>query len=1066
VASSLAGAVPHLIEAVSNLRKKKDGDLNYTAWDLMRAGYASGLALFLTEVELGRTPGPEELKTFVASLVNRHDILTEQEAQTLTVDYLMSPLSIPVLRDAAKRIPEELKSFNAKAPPAVLRRQFEECLFRGLLAVRDKEPSAFQSLEAALSGPLSTAVERRSSRDKHYAHIIRGFTQQPIFGQEDSGITVSDLYVRQRCLWKYQERVSEHSGQAKGAANTGLYTFAVTNASHVKWRSEYRIADLHETVWAWLSERKPYDFVRVVAGGPGSGKSTFAKALAIEAIDRGEYNVLLVPLQEIESVGSFETRLSNLFKRHTDLGFDRVESPLEWMGRAESDGLPPRKPLLLVCDGLDEIAPPGSAEAANVTTDFIQALRNWLQSRNSGGCYAKAIVLGRDIAAEEAFKKLEIDWPCLLRVAGLLPIADIREEASGARIPVVDQNDLASKDQRADYWRKWCDSFGIADRALPIALKKSTRAAEALRELTAEPLLLYLLLWTGFLQRNWEDAASNRNVVYREIFRRIYQRDWGQPPQEERAPRIGEKGGHTGTKDLTSEDFVALQEALGLASWPSGGRIIPKDAFEPVLQSYLHADKLDDLRENAQASLKSVALQSYTRTIDAQHAGYEFVHKTMGEYLIGCALVTSMQVALSHLDTKVNDGRCMRAASHISRIAHSGPLTPEISKFFKDEVRLRFSEEGTARQFIQDKLVHLVNWLLKEGLPLGQVESLARANSLSSYTLAEVRILDIVWSFLQALAELAYKVDDFAKPPEQNGWHSGPITIKWPTVTSFSTLLTKLTDRGHAAETKRIPSFSFLNLEGQGLTDMSFGSVLFSSKGTVSRPSTWLPVSFLGCNLYRAEFYSSKLRRADLSFCNLKQARLRGADLRFASLSNSDLHEADLSDADLSHAELRGSKLTRCVLTGADLSEADLRHADLSRSSFNERHSRRRNQTFWPAKLIKCRLDGAQGKNINFRQSLIVKSSFTSADLSGSDLSNCTIEECKFVGANLEGAKLRAHTLLKLNLDQEQRAQITVLSDSEVLRDGTNAAQHDTDHEEPDWEENSDGAAMLDIDNG
>lgn len=267
--------------------------------------------------------------------------------------------------------------------------------------------------------------------------------------------------------------------------------------------------------------------------------------------------------------------------------------------------------MRLICDGLDEIALPESTEAANVTTDFIQALSIWLGNRNSGGCYARAIVLGRTIAAEEAFRKLGINWPALLRVAGLLPIIETEDwESKKKKGLVSDPNNLEERDDRRTYWSNWCDAKNDEDTDIPEALLGKTAAAIALKELTTEPLLLYLLIWTGFLGDRWQEAADNRNVVYHEIFKKIYDRDWSESAIAKNNRVNLQKGGHPLAREIKLEEFLTLQEALGLASWATGGRTVTEESFNSIVKIYLGEDQLEDLERDANISLKSIALQS------------------------------------------------------------------------------------------------------------------------------------------------------------------------------------------------------------------------------------------------------------------------------------------------------------------------------------------------------------------------------------------------------------------------------------------------------------------------
>lgn len=595
VAAAMSASLPSIIEALASLAPQKVNDLDRAAWGIVRAAYAAGLARFFASVELKRRPAGAELETLLSHLLQRADFIVNGTPNTLTIDTLTSPLKLPALRDAAKALTHDIKEYCIGQPVENIRRSFENCLMQGFVDVRNSNPRAFEEIERALSGPLADALEKRRALDRHHEFIIRGFTQKPIFGQEETGITLSDIYVRQRGTWERRVVIDAQS-DGNVQSDNGDAFFEETTDKRKKWKTEYHVNGLHETLTAWLASRSADDCIRVIGGGPGSGKSTFAKALAIDVIDEGADDVIFVPLQDIDATGTFQSRIDSLFRSRTELGLDRTESPLNWLGQRDADGKAPHRPLLIVCDGLDEIAPPGSSEAVNVTTDFIQALSSWINNRNSGGLFVRAIVLGRTISAQEAFRKLGMDHRALIRVAGLLPMGEMHEiTLAKSQESLVDKDNLIGLDQRLVFWQNWCRAKGISGEPLPEALRNDAPAAIALQELTAEPLLLYLLIWTGYLGDQWEKAADNRNHVYEEIFRQIYRRRWGEVyrPQGNRVA-----GGHIGTDGLDQEDFFLLQEALGLASWATGGRTVSNEAFTGMLKIYLSADKREDLSDN------------------------------------------------------------------------------------------------------------------------------------------------------------------------------------------------------------------------------------------------------------------------------------------------------------------------------------------------------------------------------------------------------------------------------------------------------------------------------------
>lgn len=992
IASAMSAALPSIIEAIISLAPQKLSELDRTAWNIVRAAYAAALARFFASATLGRRPAGAELETLLDTLIRRADIIVNSGPNSLTVDTLTSPLKLPVLRDATKALSHEIRLYCIGQPVADIRRHFEDCLLAGFTDVRNSNPRVFEETERALSGPLADALEKRRALDRHHEFIIRGFTQKPIFGQEESGVTLNDIYVRQRGLWEKRVPVEIESDGKVQQKPEGFFDPA--SDKNKKWRTEFHVDDLHATLSQWLQTKTPEDCVRVIGGGPGSGKSTFAKAFAMEVIDGGSYDLIFVPLQDIDATGTFQSRIDSLFRNRTELGLDRTESPLNWLGQRDPNGNAPYRPLLIVCDGLDEIAPPGSSEAINVTTDFIQALSTWISNRNSGGLFVRAIVLGRTISAQEAFRKLSIDHRALIKVAGLLPVGNSPEIKSAKNEnTLIDPKGLLAVDQRLDFWNNWCRAKERSADPLPEALRAGGEAAAALQELTAEPLLLYLLIWTGYLDEQWEKAADNRNHVYAEIFRQIYCRRWGDTyrPHGNR-----HAGGHVGTDGLNQEDFFLLQEALGLASWTTGGRTVSNEAFAGMLKVYLNGDKREDLSESIASSLKSVALQGYTRSVEGENAGFEFVHKTIGEYLIGRGLLASLVDALDSLKTRVSDSRCLEAARKISRIYSTGGLRSEIARFFEDEIRLRFDKEK-ARSFLDNQLLPFTNWALKHGLPIN-VDAATETEPLtfSKAELLESRALDAIWCALQTLARIAYPWHEFSPDGSIPGWRPGALKINWPSPHGFVSLFNKIGSRVIVSENRRMARFDFLDLRNQAVTDFTYGSVIYSSDDDSDKisPETWCAISLKAANLNGAQFYHSNLSSADLTRASLRKARLNHARLSSSVLEEADLQEASLSSADLTDTNLMKANLSDANLYGSTFYKADLTHANLSNAQFGRDGFPSRST---PPTVFSC--------------ATLYGASFEGAVLGRTIFDRCDVADANFSAANMEHVTLLETTI-------------------------------------------------------
>jgi hypothetical protein len=152
------------------------------------------------------------------------------------------------------------------------------------------------------------------------------------------------------------------------------------------------VVDLEACLDRWLDAADPKDPVRVICGGPGSGKTSFAKMWAAKLAGENR-RVLLVPLHRLElrhEVQDVQAALWEYLRVQKVLPAD----PLDVEGE-------PR--LLILFDGLDELAMQGRA-GQEVARSFVEAVTRKLDLLNDrrDGRLVQVVLGGRDIAVQAA----------------------------------------------------------------------------------------------------------------------------------------------------------------------------------------------------------------------------------------------------------------------------------------------------------------------------------------------------------------------------------------------------------------------------------------------------------------------------------------------------------------------------------------------------------------------------------------------------------------------------------------------------------------------------------------
>lgn len=741
---------------------------------------------------------------------------------------LIDPASFGPCRTFIEGFPELLDEIDREAPhPA------EADLANDLRQALDRIAAGrWETYERVLTprgGPQADRARRRMAWARHAGWIRERFESKPL-PLIENGPTLKDVYVRLRCF--HHEEIE----QARGA-DARLERHRPKRRAHVGL--------LHETVAAWLRNGKPRDAIRLVCGGPGSGKSSFAVAFAAETLDVGDWNVALVNLQHLALKGDLHDDLTDYLKRaQGGAGLDF--NPLDEL---PGDG----KPLLLVFDGLDELARSDS-RADDLTRRFVDQAKRMIERLQGPSVPVKALILGRSAAAEGARKHAGLDLSTLLHTLKMSPVD--HQDMQVDKGNVADPEALTARDQRTEEWQRWRAILPRAPRQPPEAVTDAD-----FEGLNGEPLLLTLLLVSGFAGAKWDAAKDNRNRVYEAIFEKVRARD-------------REKDQPAGA-GLSRDDFFKLMECLGMAAWRGGGRT-GSDVDFAALRDCRCPRRLT---ENSAASLDNVATQFYTRA-DLDDRGYEFLHKSFGEYLTARGLLADARRLAKELETKLPEA----VAPEWLEITAPAEITPEILRFLRDEARLRAEEMDN--QLIAT-LVELMNWAIRHGFPAHEMKPADFSSAISANRNAHGALLAVANSLVRAIPARQENV-----PRLKIIWHDR--------ISSARDYLDNL----RVTHLRRVASRACLE-------EMTFDNILLDN------------FDLRVCKLSRCDFTSTTFAGANFIGAHMNQVNLQGALLNRANLIDTDLTAANLQGADFAQADLSGAILKDANICGAHFEDAE-----------------------------------------------------------------------------------------------------------------------------------------------
>ncbi|WP_290741348.1 pentapeptide repeat-containing protein, partial [Amaricoccus sp.] len=883
IGAAAVGAVVALEKAIRDATEAATPErtIDERAWIWLRVSLAAAVFDLLGSRDLAAALDTAERKDAVRDFLA--DALALDGTEELDAAILTNPAAARFLAPLRDRLPALARAVapEHRLPDDRIRFDFDRCLRAASARVYALDTAYYAPLADAVTGPFAEGLRRDLAWTRHEDWIRGLFHREQILSLDETApIPLSAVYHSLRCFW--HEETGPHPDPE---APSGHDRAPRPRVAH--------IADLHATLHAWLNDAGRDDRIRVVAGGPGSGKSSFSRAFAVEAIDAGDRRVIYIRLQHMPLgadlhplIGSYLRGRWHATAANGGEGFP--ENPLDW--RAQ-DTLP----TLLVFDGLDELSHDDDT-ARDLTRKFIRNVHAFLS--RLGGPPVHALILGRPAACQDALAEAELDPRCLIHVAPLTPLTEEGKASDvlGRVESVDDPSALGERDERPDFWKRSASSRGVPADPTPEAV-----TAPALLGLNAEPLLLHLLVVSGYTDENWQAAADNRNRVYEAIFRRIFERNKAKD--------------HPATRNLAEADFFTLLESLGLAAWRGNGRTGSEQDFATLRNLHATGAQRQRFESLEAAQLRNVAVQFHARR-DLDAGGFEFIHKSFGEYLAARGLLSAGRRAARRMTDAEEPVSPAQAAEDWTGLIGPAELSEEILRFLIDEARLVETPEALP------PLTKLFQWTLAHGMPAHKADPGADWRRLETMQRCAESALLAVLNALLRVERSAPAAED--RPA---------IACHWPDERAAFDFLNRIA--GLLLRPARL-ALGWLDLRKAQLRGACLVEAYLSG------------ADLGGANLRRADLRKADLRganliEADLSLADLSRASLRRADLRRANLSVAVVNWADLSGAFLRRADLRGASLRRADLRGANLIEADLRTAflfgaDLSRADLHGAH--------------------------------------------------------------------------------------------------------------------------------
>ncbi|TIH20244.1 AAA family ATPase [Marinifilum sp. JC120] len=703
----------------------------------------------------------------------------------------------------------------------------------------------YQRIKDAFDTPFDDAV-RREERWGAYLAYVQTLPQEQVFG---ASFGLDKIYIPLR---GYIEQKIETKDEPP--------------------RKQVRVAfDLIKRVEEWLLGSENQLFIK---GGPGCGKSSFSKILCAKLAARGK-KVVFVPLQKFNITDNFTRAIDNFMNEQH--GFFRDFEVL-------------KDDVVVVLDGLDEISEAGT-QGQKAADDFMRYLRNAYGDAQN----FKTIVTGRTLAVESVENWYD-------GKSGIINILEYLINENYYELYTEDSQSIIQTDQRIEWWERYNSIQGTEATGLPDFLTNESQSQESLKEISAQPLLNYLLALA--VESKFQiDHDTNINTVYEHLLNEFNKKF--------------ATSKYDGL-DINPDTFSRFLMEAAICAW-QGGEIrrsswkAIKERCESIGGEQSILEALNECGDEPHAKL--LVSFYFGSAGNTQEQAFEFTHKSFGEYL-AARRVTQEIKWLKSMNQHFNHEDFLR-----KWVQMFGParLDHDLLLFIKREIsQIPLNEISSWQNMIISRL----NYVIKESFPLN---TLANCKSYKSIQTHATNAEESLFLVLNICAEHTKNISQ----------------ITWPEPYSFRRFI-------HQVQSQRENSFrldiSYLDISKQ-LIDL-FASLRTKLTNcnlnkTACRLSVLMNAQLSGSVLTKADLWKTNLERANLTDANLTDSDLSGtiftdADLIKTNLTGANLTEANLTRANLTAANLTAADLTDANFTGADLTDATLKAAIIKNTNFTD----------------------------------------------------------------------------------------------------------------------------------
>ena len=682
-------------------------------------------------------------------------------------------------------------------------------------------PNYYNAILQKTDTPITGAAKRELEWERYNAFLEKQI-EEPVFGESFS---LKQIYVPLRAYYFKKEENKD-------------FADSVNSSEKEEKRGKKVPFMLTEELSKWLQITDCRHCIKFISGGPGSGKSSFAKMWCAGLAQQGNIRVLFIPLHLFDLQSDVVEAIVKFLERTPEMQFSF--NPLDLKGNSDK--------VLIVFDGLDELSQQGKY-ASEIASNFVTALHAYSQQINRDGkVKVLFLITGRELAIQSNTSQFRLEQYVFHLLPYFIDYRMAKDEFIGS------QENLLTIDQRDTWWNQ----FGVLKNQrfekLPDVLK-----LDRLNEITVQPLLNYLVALSLLRGKIQFSGGTNLNAIYEDLIEGVHERAY----ENHRS--------YKAIESLTLNDFKRILEEIGVSAW-HGGDV--RTTSIKKIEQHIEKSGLKQLMDKFEKEAEKGIIRLLTAFYFRQHGvvegdkTFEFTHKSFGEYLTAVRIIKLVERISEEIELKNKEYDRGWSEEEALRkwmeVTGPSPIDKYLFEFLLDEVK-----NYPVSQLItwQSNLAKLLSKCIRDGLPMPEPRLTQKQEVKLSRNASEAILV-----LHSACSKLTNEVSEIKT-------NSNIEFGEW-----FSTLQSQ---RAGAANILGFSCLNNLNLSSFILDIKDFYRVNFQYSNL---SKTQLNYAILvGANLNEANLSGANLNEANLSGANLNEANLSGANLSGANLREADV---------------------------------------------------------------------------------------------------------------------------------------------------------------------------------